>query len=77
MDRFLAGNSLLMAGPSDLPLLPLPLLPLPVSGVLPPEPVADHSPVVPPPSRASVLPDLSREGPLMCIRVHRLWGMLP
>ena len=41
MDHFLAGDSLLMDGPSDLPLLQLPLLPLPDAGVLPPGPVAD------------------------------------
>ena len=63
MDRFLAGDSLLMDGPSDLPLLPLLLLPLPASSVLPPETVADHSPVDTVPSCASASPDLSREGP--------------
>ena len=51
MDRFLASDSLLLYGPSDLPLLPLLLLPLPVSGVLPLEPAAAHSPVDPLPSR--------------------------
>ena len=39
-DRFLIGDSLLMDGPSHLPLLQLPLLPLPDAGVLPPGPVA-------------------------------------
>ena len=59
MDRFLAGNSLLI----DLPLLQLPLLPLTVAGVSPPGPVAgpprpnDHS------SGTPASHDLSRVGP--------------
>ena len=61
MDRFLAGDSLLMDGSSDLPLLQL--LPLPDASVLPPGPVAgpprpnDH------PSSTPASHDLSREGP--------------
>ena len=63
MDRFLAGYSLLMDGPGDLPLLQLPLLPLPASDVLTPGPVAGPSRLAGLPSEVSVSPDQSREGP--------------
>ena len=63
MDNLLAGDSSLMDGVSDLPLLPLPLLPLPDNCILPPRPVARSSPTDTDTQFDSVPADLSREGP--------------
>ena len=64
MDNLFAGDSLLMDGNSDLPLLPLPLLPLPDDCILPPRPVAGSSPTDSDTQFPDSMPaDLSREGP--------------
>ena len=63
IDNFLAGDSSLMDGGSDLPLLPLTLLPLPDHCILPPRPVDGPSPADADPPVISVSALLSREGP--------------
>ena len=63
MDNLLTGDSSLMDGGSDLPLLPLLLLPLPEYCILPPRPVDGSSPANTDPPVVSVSADLSREGP--------------
>ena len=78
MDHFLAGDSLLMDGPSDLPLLQLSLLPLPDAGVLPPGPVAGPPRLDDRPSSVRLHRlTCPRRDPLMRTWIHLLLGMFP
>ena len=77
MDNFLAGDSSLMDGTSDLPLLPLPLLPMPDHCVLPLGHVAAPSPTDAASPSVSVLADLSREGPFDVQRTVSTSGDTP
>ena len=84
MDNLLAGDSSLMDGDSDLPLLLLPLLPLPEHCILPPRPVDGLSPSDTDPPFVSVSADLSQEGPFEVLpgaldmeEVHMVLNSLP
>ena len=63
MAHFLVGDSLLMDGPSDLPLLQLPLFLLPDAGDSSSDPVAGPPRANDHPSNTPASHDLSREGP--------------
>ena len=77
MDNFLAGDSSLMDGTSDLPLLQLPLLPLPDHCVLSPGPVVGPYQTDTASPSVSVSADVSRRVHVMYSGLHCIRGTFP